>query len=72
MVQENCFGRECKVGWGYNESADQLTSFDSNLPITTSKADNCWWYYVFETMSDNVLCWVSLHLTIQPLNTNRE
>ena len=55
-----CDGRECKLGWGYNESLAQLILVKGEPRSTTSEAVNQWEYFVYPLSSTILPCWVSL------------
>ena len=39
-----CWGRECKLGWGYNENFKILIPIQENPPNVTSGVRNIWGY----------------------------
>ena len=53
-------GRECKLGWGYNKSLDQLIPVERDTINVKSEAVNQWNYWVYNLTSDRPICWASL------------
>ena len=54
-----CDGRECKLGWGWNESSFRLIPVEGEPRNATSEAVNQCEYYVFPLSSTILPCWVS-------------
>ena len=54
-----CDGRECKLGWGWNQSLFQLIPVQGEPLNVTSEAVNQWGYCVWDFASDDLLCWAS-------------
>ena len=61
MVWKDCGGRECKVGWGYNEHLDVLISVEPNSPVK-STTKNDWQYFIYDVSATSVPYFVSFSL----------
>ena len=60
MNWEWCWGRECKLGWGYDESLGLLIPIEEDNPNVTSEVENKWHYDVSRSSSNDIPYWVSL------------
>ena len=60
-----CNGRECKLGWGYNNSLDQLIPIEEEPLNVTSHTVNQWEYWVFSFSSNIVVYWVSFYSLVK-------
>ena len=40
------WGRECKLGWGWNESLEVFVPVQGGFPNVTSETKNEWVYYI--------------------------
>ena len=60
MNSELCIGRECKLGWGYNESLNRLIPVEGKPRNVISEAVNQWEYSVVNLSSTDLICWVNL------------
>ena len=52
-----CYGRECKLGWGYNEPMNRLVPVDEEPLNVTSEINNVFKHFDFQsplTSMDNV------------------
>ena len=56
------FGRECKLGWGYNESLDRLVPVEGKPNNIALNIDSEWRYYVYNLSSTNIVFSVSFLL----------
>ena len=57
----SCRGRECKLGWGYNENFKIFISVQGKPPNVTSEDWNLWEYYLPKNLSSiDILYRVSL------------
>ena len=54
-----CYGRECKLGWGYNDPLDLLIPVQGEPLNVTSEAVNRWGYWVYPLLSNILFCWAS-------------
>ena len=54
-----CYGRECKLGWGWNESLNRLISVEREPRNITSGALNKWEYFFYNYSSTVLVHWVS-------------
>ena len=54
-----CYGRECKLGWGWNESLDILIPVEENPRNVTSEVVNQRQYSVDYFLSNHLVCWAS-------------
>ena len=56
----DCWGRECKLGWGWNEHLDLLIPVLGQPPNVTSGDWNFWGYSAPSTVSStDIERWVS-------------
>ena len=53
-----CYGRECKLGWGYNDPLDLLIPVQGESLNVASEPVNQWWYWVYPLSSDRLVHWV--------------
>ena len=44
MSDAQCWGRECKLGWGYNKDLNLFVSVQGEPPNVTSQVTNGWNY----------------------------
>ena len=54
-----CYGRKCKLGWGWNESLHQLIPAKGRSLDITSETLNTCEYRVYNLSSDHLVCWAS-------------
>ena len=57
LAEENgasCWGRECKLGWGYNQSLDLLIPVEEEAPLIISESVNQWGYEVCNLSSTDI------------------
>jgi len=66
MRLELCFGRKCKLGWGYNKPFSQLIPIERDSHIVTLKVQNPWEYSVYDLSSNKILYWIYPTLYIEP------
>ena len=59
MSWRSCFGRKCKLGWGYNESYFRLIPVEGTPCNITSEVANQLGYYVFALSSKDPIYLVS-------------
>ena len=55
------WGRECKLGWGYNEDLRTLITVEGESKVTP-ETKNQWWYHVWNISSTDIEYWVSFLL----------
>ena len=55
-------GRQCELGWGYNQALDLLIEVDETVNNSRLEKWNLWKYAVYSLSSDNVDNWVSFQL----------
>ena len=55
------WGRECKLGWGWNEDLDLLIPVKGKPPNVKSQGWNYWWDFCrpYIVSSTDIQCWVS-------------
>ena len=56
------WGRECKLGWGYNESLERLIPVEVEASDIKSETCNLWKCSVRSSSSTNIRYWVRLFL----------
>ena len=57
------WGRECKLGWGWNQDLDVLIPVQGEPPNITSEVKNEWDYSTWNVSSTDIECWVSVLFT---------
>ena len=57
--REECWGRECKLGWGWNRDLNLLIPVQGEPPNVTSEIKNEWGYWPYNLSSNNLQHWVS-------------
>ena len=60
-----CYGRECKLGWGWNQSLDLLIPVQGQPLNVTSEAADLQVYCAFNLSSDILLYWASFLFIIK-------
>ena len=55
MLGRFCHGRECKLGWGYNESLDLLIPVEDHISTVISEVKNESFYEANSISSDDIL-----------------
>ena len=56
---DNIWGRECKLGWGYNKDLGLLIPVQGGPLNVTSEVRNIKSYDIFSVSSINIQYWVS-------------
>ena len=54
MPSELCLGRDCKLGWRYNEALNLLIPTKEAYQDNKSKVNNKWEYFVYSLSKDNI------------------
>ena len=67
MPKTDCYGRECKLGWGYNKSLNHLIPVQEKPPTVTTRAWDLKGYNVSNVMSTEIENWVLLYYRINSL-----
>jgi len=61
-----CNGRECKLGWGWNQSLSKLIPVEDTPVNATSKTMHNWNCCVYLLSSDILHCWKTISLFLEP------
>ena len=55
----DAWGRECKLGWGYNKSLYLVVPVEGEPPNVTSEIRDHWEHWIYNLSSTDVYHWVS-------------